>query len=398
MLLGVLTGIGAMIAPACAPAPMRGERVEIAEETALIVWDEANKTEHFIRQAKFMSTSADFGFLVPTPSEPKLAESDEAAFRYLATLTAPKIEYRTVKQPRPKRSDEPQSMARAGGGVASAPPGIRGVEVLQHTEVGGMEAVVLKFNRGGAQDDPTADARELAGWLAKRGYEFGPQIAAWLKPYIANDWVMTAFRIAKSVPVSAGPAPKTDRNAIHEMQGKPILMSFKTDRPFYPYREPVAEKPKENNTVPHAGPMTSFRFLRVFLIAPERFSGMLGTGSTSWVGTTAHSEKLTEEQAKKAAEWAKLPGPLPPGAWLTEFEDRSTPRQGTDEVYFGPSTIKEPVLRPPIIRDVIEYYDPPDPEANWETPYAVKLAAVIGGVFFVAVLAGLLFVIFRNRS
>src|SRR5262249_54021939 len=140
-------------------------------------------------------------------------------------------------------------------------------EVLEHTEVGGLEAVVLRFHRG-KNDDPAAGAQELAEWLKKRGYEFAPTLAQWLKPYVANDWVMTAFRIAKHMPVSTGPAPA--RNAIQEMQGKPVRMSFKTDRPFYPYREPVAEKPKDDAKTPTPfGPYEPRRFLRVYCLASE---------------------------------------------------------------------------------------------------------------------------------
>jgi hypothetical protein len=46
--------------------------VRIAEEEAVIVWDPATKTEHFIRRAAFHSTARQFGFLVPTT--PRLTE------------------------------------------------------------------------------------------------------------------------------------------------------------------------------------------------------------------------------------------------------------------------------------------------------------------------------------
>src|SRR5262245_45994026 len=61
-------------AVACAPAPPRGEEVRIAEEEAIILWDPATRTEHFIRRAQFRSTARAFGFLVPTPATPALGE------------------------------------------------------------------------------------------------------------------------------------------------------------------------------------------------------------------------------------------------------------------------------------------------------------------------------------
>src|ERR1051326_3386095 len=85
---------------ACAVAPPQNKTVEIADESAIIVWDSATGTEHFIRRATFKSAAQDFGFLVPTPTKPELAEADDAAFKELARITAPKV----VKQPRSKSS------------------------------------------------------------------------------------------------------------------------------------------------------------------------------------------------------------------------------------------------------------------------------------------------------
>ena len=40
-------------ASACCPAPPEGKPVVNADQTVLIVWDAAAKTQHFIRQASF---------------------------------------------------------------------------------------------------------------------------------------------------------------------------------------------------------------------------------------------------------------------------------------------------------------------------------------------------------
>src|SRR5579885_469679 len=87
-------------APACCPAPPPGKAVVNADQTVIIVWDAAHKTEHFIRKASFKGDAADFGFLVPTPTQPELAESGNEAFPFLAKLTAPTKEVR----PRPPHS------------------------------------------------------------------------------------------------------------------------------------------------------------------------------------------------------------------------------------------------------------------------------------------------------
>src|SRR5271166_4655337 len=84
-------------APACCVAPPSGKPVVNADQTVIIIWDAATKTQHFIRKASFKSEADDFGFLVPTPSQPELDESGNDAFPYLQKVTEPE----TKKCPRP---------------------------------------------------------------------------------------------------------------------------------------------------------------------------------------------------------------------------------------------------------------------------------------------------------
>src|SRR6185312_5575393 len=62
---------------ACCPAPRSGEPVVNADQTVILLWDPATKTEHFIRRASFKSQGDDFGFLVPSPTRPDLDESGD---------------------------------------------------------------------------------------------------------------------------------------------------------------------------------------------------------------------------------------------------------------------------------------------------------------------------------
>ena len=69
--------------------------VTIETEQALIVWDAAASREHFVRRARFASTAADFGFLVPTPGVPELAEAPDAVFDRLHEAIQPEVVHRT---------------------------------------------------------------------------------------------------------------------------------------------------------------------------------------------------------------------------------------------------------------------------------------------------------------
>ena len=80
--LGLSLGVAILLSalswsplPACCPVPPNGKPVVNADQTVILLWDPATKTQHFIRQASFKSGADDFGFLVPTPTQPELDES-----------------------------------------------------------------------------------------------------------------------------------------------------------------------------------------------------------------------------------------------------------------------------------------------------------------------------------
>ncbi len=345
--VGTLAAIPAP-APGCAVAPPPNQRVTTSDEGALIVWDEATKTEHFVRRASFRSTGYDFGFLVPTPNRPHLdVVAGDGLFDDLERYTAPKVEYREVVREVAKdfmpgcgakfAADATKSEAPAPGAAA---PG--GVEVLEQKRVGDYDATVLVFRKG-ANDTADTGAAALEKWLAKHGYESPPNVREWLKRYVADRWCITAFKFAS-------PEAKRAAQNPHPLgvSTKPIRMSFKTDRPFYPYREPEAENPSREP-----------RLLRVFVMAKGRVAGTLGDGAKPWPGATAWAGSQEPQRAERMFKAAHLGAPVDvegvrvfdapkpdAGWWLTEFEDKSSPRPGTDEVYFEPAADQSPVARP----------------------------------------------------
>ena len=325
-------------AAGCGGAYRPGERVDVADETALIVWDAKTKTQHFIRRATFQSTGYDFGFLVPTPSRPELVEADDDLFKELAALTKPKIEIRTIDEP-PAPGCGGGSIPGPGGGERFVPGG--GVVVLEKKRVGDFDAAVLAF-RPGAQNDPAAGAAELSAWLTQNGYVFTPSLQTWLEPYVRDNWVVTAFKIAAEAKLTEQPGPAPAGKPVINLGARPVRMSFKTDRPFFPYREPDDQRDEQAKSVP--------RLLRVFVAAPSRFAGKLGDGSQPWPGKTVWAGEIEAPRWGNVFRHAAMPAPpATDGWWLTEFEDRSTPRPGTDEVYFEPSADSAPVYREPAI-------------------------------------------------
>jgi hypothetical protein len=324
--------VGALLpaAPArpCAPAPPPGRHVSILAEQALIVWEPAARRQHFIRRARFHSDAADFGFLVPTPSVPELAEAPDAVFDGLHASIQPEVVRRTGLRPVPFAvvllpftlffMDRGVETGAAAGApqMVTAPR----VQVLEERRVAGYDAAVLQA------DDPAA----LMRWLEEHGYDARPELLAWLRPYVEQRYTVTAFKVAGS----AGPSA---------VSTQAVRMTFAAERPFYPYREP--EAPPSPASPPGPPPA---RELLVYVVAPQRMQGTLGEGAAAapWpaeVPWAAPGRGLATVLAP-----ALPAGAAPDAPWLTTFVDRASPRPGARDLFFAASAAQDAVVPPPI--------------------------------------------------
>jgi hypothetical protein len=283
----------------------------VLAEQALIAWDPQTRVEHFVRRASFYSDAADFGFLVPTPAPPELAEAPDAVFVALNTAIQPEVMRRTGWRLEPTilvlhpflrmRAGAPESAARE---FTSAAP-----RVLEEKRVAGYDAAVLQAD----------DVPGLLRWLKEHNYASRPDLQEWLKPYVDKRWTITAFKVA-------GVATQA------------VRMSFRTERPFFPYREPADQR---------QGP-TQPRELRVYLIAPGRMEGTIGA-DRSWSRELLYAAPKDGLGAMLAA---TLPATvLTSGSWLNAFRDGASPRPGVDDLFFAPATLREKVVPPPVTID-----------------------------------------------
>jgi hypothetical protein len=324
--LGLLLTISALLpkpARACAPAYPPEAMVRVADESAIIVWDEASKTEHFIRRATFTSSANDFGFLVPTPARPELAEAPDSVFWSLESKIKPVVDIRYEwSGVEPGLLCAAPFYLTARSAVDAAAPSVR---VLETKRVGGYDAAVLEADNATALND----------WLRSNGYAASAAISDWVSPYLSMRWMITAFKIA------AG----RDAKAV---ETSAVRMSFKTDKPFFPYREPadqretIAAGAKPGDV---AAPPPS-RVLRVFFIGPRRVEGAVGAAGSPWPGEATWADSIPTELIAPAL----APVPLPfQQAWLTAFEDRSNPRPGVDDVFFSASAADTPLRPKPVV-------------------------------------------------
>jgi hypothetical protein len=320
----------------CAAAWRKGAPpVYIAEESAIIVWDEATRTQHFIRKAAFQSKvakgdKAHFGFLVPTPSIPVLAEVGQEAFATIAQIMTP------PRKETSKLDFSPVMCFFVGTKSArDAAPG--NVQVLHEQQVAGYDAAVLD----------ASDGKSLNKWLGENGYVSRPALDGWLDHYVKLKWKITAFKIAEKT------APKSAADELFRpLATGAVRMSFRTDRPFFPYREPEedAEKARESGG----------RLMQVFFLGRGRMSGRLGEkAGAPWDARITWTDQLHESFLARLATELDLPAKLPAGTWMTTFQDRSTHRPQHD-LFFEPAAEQTPILPPPIVVVTRRIHLPPD--------------------------------------
>jgi hypothetical protein len=302
-------------AEACAPAWRGAEPVQIASEEALIVWDAPRKLQHFVRTAEFHGGSGTFGFLVPVPALPEIAEADERIFETLEKFW----ESQRLEQEQWRFEGFTSLTLRA---KSASVPAAAGVTVLATTRVAGMDAVVLDA------DSP----RELAAWLEARAFALRPELVSYLEPYVRERFKIVAFQYA--------------RDASTPLVGsRAVRLSFATDRPFFPYREPRDA----------ARPVPA-RF-RLHVLAATSMGGVLGEARQPWAAEVRYSGPFTEEPPP----FARLASP-----WITMFEELVQARPVAGDLYLEATPAPRPTPAPPRVV-----------EKTWGIPVELALGAVL---------------------
>ncbi|MFK7987204.1 MAG: DUF2330 domain-containing protein [Sandaracinaceae bacterium] len=267
---------------ACAAVWDQEAPVRITGEEALIVWDPEQRTEHFIRRAGFAGATSDFGFLVPTPSQPTLHEADAQVFTRL---------FRLYRRPRPVRRSRTRSRLR------SAEVDDPWVHVVERRTVAGLDTSVLAANDAGA----------LNGWLGEHGYPSSAGLQRWLERYVAEGWFVTAFRYDPADTVGAG------------FGSEAIRMTFQTDRPLFPYSEPRTRAPA--------------RPFRVSVIAPTRMRARLGR--RRWRARVGYADTPGAASLRRTVGDVIPNFPWTDDTWLTVFDEPRS-RRGSDDLFFEP--------------------------------------------------------------
>ena len=316
---------------ACCPAPRLGNWVINADQTVILLWDPVAKQQHFIRKATFASEADDFWFLIPSPTQPELAESGNAAFDQLHEVTAPRI----VSRP------------RGGGGgcnlgcsIKESAPGVvtsAEVRVLEEKIVAGFQASVLEAD----------DTDALLRWLKDHDYDFSPAVAAWAQPYIEQKWKITALKVAKDAPLN-----EENRNQPKQpeqlVQASALRLSFATDRPLFPYREPDYGKLAGEDSSRQKELAQRERLLRIYFVSNARYEGNL-TPEQPWTGKAVWAGKLSEPQRLALLKELQLPEEgNRADLYLSEFEDNWPYRGAPADRFFAEAALQKDLRRPDV--------------------------------------------------
>lgn len=290
-------------AHACALLSSEDTTVQVDGEEVLIVWDAEASREHLIRHIGFQGDAEDFGFLVPTPSEPEVAEVTGTPFETL---------FRLYHRPAPRARSTLRSRGGGGGiGLGS----MDDVEVVAQHHVAGQTATVLRAN----------DSAALDRWLADNGYPSGEALRNYLESYVARGWYVTAFKY------DAG-APRVDSPTIR--------LSFDAEAPFFPYAEPRGRRPAR-----------PFRLSVVATTPMRAHRSRTGPRGPRWSARIGYRHELRENDRAAIVDGAGVRFESASALHVTTWDEPRS-RRGRDDLYFAAQPNARPV-RPRITTRIV---------------------------------------------
>lgn len=265
--------------------------VNLASETAIIVWDQDGKVEHFIRASLFKGKADDFGFIFPSPTEPFAIEiADSKAFHLLEQL-------------------EPREPTGTAGAATWSADGAMDVAVLSQKVVGDFQATVLKASDGTAMGD----------WLKKNGHKMRPAMEPWLDHYAKKGWYFTAFKYL---------------GRVADKPTEAVRVSFRTDRAHYPYKMPSDTWPAGHH-----------RNLDLYVVTQGPVRGAY-TDAKPWETLEAWRAKINPAKKNELADLLGVDGKildLPENLTVTRFKNVPEASNYDQDLTF------EPVPEPPYL-------------------------------------------------
>src|SRR5687768_15477875 len=163
---------------ACCYFAAKDKDVNQPAQKAFINWEPDRQRESFTVQPKFEGNAADFGMVIPTPSQPKLDEMPRDFFHLLAVFT--------ILEPMPmNKYKNLQLFSRAFGASGVALDSVKKkVVILEEGVVGSLDYKIIKAE----------NASDLYTWLEEHKYSYAGDEST-LDHYIGKNWFFTVMKI-----------------------------------------------------------------------------------------------------------------------------------------------------------------------------------------------------------
>lgn len=283
----------------------------LSVEQTLILFDPEQELEHFVREIVIRDPSPGFGFVVPVPERPLIANVKVDPFAKLAAKF-------------PLTSVESAGGMRKGGtgaGMVTAAP----VTVLSRQKVGSFTAFVLS----------ASDAKALDKWFSDNRLLVPQEAAAWLAQYVKLGFYFAALRYeAQEKDLKSGTT-----------RAETVRISFKTPAPFYPYREPVHPTSSDLPRELSVWLVSTKEYTPVSLFQPQATSEAVF--ELEWKRPlrehAAHSVARADLESLLSEELSKLlPGPggeARAPLRLQIFEDQKRSRAGFGDIVMVPKQV-----------------------------------------------------------
>ncbi len=214
-----MTGLAAAVAMESAPAQACGGTfcdngpiampVDQSGENIVFIIEEGRVEAHV--QIQYQGVAERFAWVIPVPKNPKFEVGSEPLFQSLLNGSVPSYGFTTSRDTCESDSNSAQASGGGGFGGSGGTTGSSGPNVVQRTQAGAFEIVVLE---GGT-------AAEVSKWLGDNGYQDSDAA-----PEILEEYVLKGFLFA-AVKLTAG----TDVNEIH-----PLVFSYEGTEPCVPIK------------------------------------------------------------------------------------------------------------------------------------------------------------------
>jgi hypothetical protein len=194
-------------------------------QKVFITWDPAKQMESFTVQPKFEGNALDFGMVIPTPSQPKLAEMPRDFFKHLAVYSIlMRREFPQSKLLHRQYRDNfyafgPPANRAAGQAKDTAEPAPKPtVVVLEAGVVGSLDYKIIEATR----------ADDLFKWLKDNKYSYSGDEAT-LNFYVQKKWLFTVMKIDTM-------QMKKNKDGSYAGEVTPTRFQFSSEKLIYPLK------------------------------------------------------------------------------------------------------------------------------------------------------------------